>query len=141
VSPTLISEDLAQFVGGFVTDRIPPPIVARAKYLILDAVGIALASTTYEFSQRALMALADLAGAGDAAVIGTPLHLPMRDAALINGMLIHGLDFDDTHSGGVIHYSDLRKCSSSIVIRRLRRQEANANPPVKCSRPSASGIP
>jgi 2-methylcitrate dehydratase PrpD len=103
VSPTLISEHLAQFVGGFVTDRIPPPVVARAKYLILDAVGIALASTTHEFSRRAIMAVADLAGAGDAAVIGTPLRLPMRDAALINGMLIHGLDFDDTHSGGVIH--------------------------------------
>jgi 2-methylcitrate dehydratase PrpD len=32
-----------------------------------------------------------------------PLRLPPRDAALLNGILVHGLDFDDTHSGGVIH--------------------------------------
>ena len=32
-----------------------------------------------------------------------PARLPLRDAALINGILVHGLDFDDTHSGGVIH--------------------------------------
>jgi 2-methylcitrate dehydratase PrpD len=32
-----------------------------------------------------------------------PIRVPPRDAALLNGILIHGLDFDDTHSGGVIH--------------------------------------
>ena len=32
-----------------------------------------------------------------------PARLPLRDAALVNGILVHGLDFDDTHSGGVIH--------------------------------------
>lgn len=99
----LISEKLAQFIGGFEAHRIPSPVIARANYLVLDALGLALASTTYEFSRRAIAAIADIAGSGDAIVIGTPLRLPMRDAALINGMLIHGLDFDDTHSGGVIH--------------------------------------
>ena len=50
-----------------------------------------------------MTAIAGLAGAGDTAVIGMPARLPLRDAALINGILVHGLDFDDTHSGGVIH--------------------------------------
>jgi 2-methylcitrate dehydratase PrpD len=99
----LIAEDLARFVGGFSADRIPAAVVARAKHLILDAVGIALASTTYDFAHRAMTAIAGLAGTGDAAVIGMPARLPMRDAALLNGILIHGLDFDDTHTGGVIH--------------------------------------
>jgi len=103
LSPPLISEALARFVGGYDADRIPPPIASRAKHLLLDAIGIALASTTYEFSRRAMVGIGDLAGAGDTVVIGTPFRLPMRDAALINGILIHGLDFDDTHSGGVIH--------------------------------------
>lgn len=100
---SLISEDLAGFAGGFSPDRIPAAVMARAKHLILDAVGIALASTTYEFAHRAMTAIGGLAGSGDAAVIGMPARLPPRDAALINGILIHGLDFDDTHSGGVIH--------------------------------------
>jgi 2-methylcitrate dehydratase PrpD len=100
---SLISEDLAQFVGNFSIDDVPTAVTARAKYLILDAVGIALASTTYDFAHRAVTAILGLAGSGDTVIIGMPERLPVRDAALINGILIHGLDFDDTHSGGVIH--------------------------------------
>src|ERR1700674_611508 len=99
----LIAEDLARFVGGFSADSIPATVLARAKHLILDAVGIALASTTYDFAHRAMTAIAGLAGTGDAAVTGMPARLPMRDAALLNGIVLHGLDFDDTHTGGVIH--------------------------------------
>jgi len=99
----LISEELARFAGSFLTDGIPGAVTARAKHFILDAVGIALASTTYDFAHRAMTAISGLGGSGEAAVIGMPARLPARDAALINGILIHGLDFDDTHSGGVIH--------------------------------------
>jgi len=103
VATALIAEQLAQFAGAMSSERIPAAVTARAKHLILDAVGIALASTTCDFAHRAMTAIAGLAGSGDAAVIGMPARLPLRDAALINGILVHGLDFDDTHSGGVIH--------------------------------------
>jgi 2-methylcitrate dehydratase PrpD len=99
----LIAEALAGFVGAFPADQNPAAVDAGAKHLVLDAVGIALASTTYDFAHRALTAIAGLAGAGESAVIGMPAKLPMRDAALMNGILIHGLDFDDTHTGGLIH--------------------------------------
>ena len=102
-APGLISAELARFAGGFATDGIPGVVIARAKHFVLDAVGIALASTTYDFAHRALTAMSALGGSGGAAVIGMPARLPPRDAALINGILIHGLDFDDTHSGGIIH--------------------------------------
>ena len=42
-------------------------------------------------------------------MIGSDLRLPARDAALLNGILVHGLDFDDTHVGAVIH------CSTSAL--------------------------
>jgi 2-methylcitrate dehydratase PrpD len=103
VPSALVSEELARFVGAFATAAIPAAVTARAKHLILDAVGIALASTSYDFAHRAMTAIAGLAGAGDFPVIGMPARLPLRDAALVNGILVHGLDFDDTHSGGVIH--------------------------------------
>lgn len=103
MTASLVSEHLARFAGSFPGARIPPAVTARAKHLILDAVGIALASGTFDFAHRAVTAIGGLAGAGEAAVIGLPVRLPPRDAALINGILIHGLDFDDTHSGGVVH--------------------------------------
>ncbi|HJU16740.1 MAG TPA: MmgE/PrpD family protein [Stellaceae bacterium] len=99
----LVAEILARFTAGLNGETIPPPVAARAKHLMLDAAGIALASTGFDFAHRALTALAGLAGAGDTPVIGFPARLPLRDAALVNGILIHGLDYDDTHTEGVVH--------------------------------------
>jgi 2-methylcitrate dehydratase PrpD len=98
-----IAETLARFTAGLSFERIPPEVVDRAKHLMLDAVGIALASTGFDFAHRTLTAMRGLGGEGDSPVIGFPAHLPMRDAALVNGVLIHGLDYDDTHTGGVVH--------------------------------------
>ena len=100
-----ISEKLAVFAGGFDLARVPEEVVERAKLHILDCLGIGLASTTYEFGHRMANAMHGLGGAGDLPVIGLPLRLPLRDSVHLNGTLIHGLDFDDTHSGGVIHAS------------------------------------
>lgn len=99
----LISRSLAAFAHDLSYDAIPEIVRERAKHLILDATGIALASGGYDFAHKTLTAIAGLAGNGDVPVIGMPRRLPARDAALINGVLAHGLDFDDTHTGGVIH--------------------------------------
>ena len=99
---TLIAPQLAEFVTGLGHDDIPADVRTRAGYLILDAVGIALASTQYDFAHRALTALSGF-GAGDGHVIGFGTRLPLRDAVMMNGLLVHGLDYDDTHVAGVIH--------------------------------------
>jgi len=98
----MIADSLSRFAHGNTLDSIPPEVRERAKYLILDAVGIAYASSTYEFARTTMRALASL-GTGDGAVIGFPERLTLRDAVLMNGALIHGLDFDDTHLTGVVH--------------------------------------
>jgi 2-methylcitrate dehydratase PrpD len=99
----LISESLARFAHDLRAEAIPAQVRERAKHLILDATGIALASGRYDFAHKAATAISGLGGEGPVPVIGLPLRLPARDAALLNGILVHGLDFDDTHTGGVIH--------------------------------------
>ncbi|HEV2303638.1 MAG TPA: MmgE/PrpD family protein [Stellaceae bacterium] len=99
----LVAESLARFALDLMPERLPGAVRARARHLLLDAAGIALASTGFDFAHRALSALAGLAGAGEVPVIGLPARLPMRDAALLNGILVHGLDYDDTHITGVVH--------------------------------------
>jgi 2-methylcitrate dehydratase PrpD len=47
--------------------------------------------------------VARLAGPGPRGVIGSANRLPLRDAAVVNGALLHGLDYDDTHAAGIIH--------------------------------------
>ncbi|MBV1926493.1 MAG: MmgE/PrpD family protein [Rhodobacteraceae bacterium] len=98
----LIAPQLADFVTGLGADDIPANIRTRAIHLILDAVGIALASTQYDFAHRTLSALSGF-GSGDGQVIGFGARLPLRDAVMLNALLVHGLDYDDTHVAGVIH--------------------------------------
>jgi 2-methylcitrate dehydratase PrpD len=104
----LAERSLAHVVGDFAAglryDDLPGAVVEQAKYLIVDALGVALASTTFPFATSALSALQSL-GAGDQPVIGLPARLALRDAAMLNGVLIHGLDYDDTHLAGVVHVS------------------------------------
>ncbi len=97
-----IAEQLAAFAEDLTYGAVPESVRRRAKHLILDATGIALASTTYDFAHKTVNALTAF-GAGDSHVIGFPIRLPLRDAVLANGVLIHGLDFDDTHLLGAVH--------------------------------------
>ena len=97
-----LSEELSQFALRLGCDAVPAPVRERAKHLILDSIGIGLASTKYSFATVSLSGLEEL-GTGQSAVIGIGRRLSLRDAVLMNGILIHGLDFDDTHSRGVIH--------------------------------------
>ncbi len=99
-----IADTLAEFVAGLRPQDVPQAVLERARHLLLDAVGIAHASTHYEFAHRSLSAAQELSGrGGDTPVIGLAARLAPRDAMLMNGILIHGLDFDDTHAAGVIH--------------------------------------
>ncbi|MDR5655042.1 MmgE/PrpD family protein [Ruixingdingia sedimenti] len=44
-------------------------------------------------------------GRGPASVFGLPHGLPAATAALVNGGLIHSLEYDDTHTGSIVHGS------------------------------------
>ena len=65
---------------------LPAEVVAQGQHLILDALGIALASGRYPFAQQTFLAMQDLCpSTGPVPVFGLQAHLPARDAALING--------------------------------------------------------
>lgn len=94
---------LAAFAGGLHDDDVPDRVRERAAHLILDAAGIALAASTMDFAHRAHAAMAELSGGGPYPAIGFGTGLSLRDGLLLNGLLVHGLDYDDTHPRGVIH--------------------------------------
>lgn len=98
-----VARTLAKYVGKYDYDRIPEAVRERAKLLILDATGIALASSRYPFAHHTLSGISALAGAGNCSLIGLSQRLPVRDAILMNGALVHGLDYDDTHVEAIVH--------------------------------------
>ncbi len=100
-----ISEKIGNFAADLTFTDLPDHVVERSKLFILDCVGIAFASTRYEFSRTALSALTGFGGEGTEPVVGFRNTLSVRDAALMNGILMHGLDYDDTHVAAVCHAS------------------------------------
>lgn len=119
-APT-ISQRLATFADGFGYERIPDTVRESAKDFILDALGVALASTRYDFAHRILSGICGIADSGDCAVIGMPVRLPLRDAVLMNGALIHGLDYDDSHLRAVLHPTVTAFITALSLCERLDR--------------------
>jgi len=103
VRPTTLSAQFADFALGLTLDDVPASVVAGAKDHILDALGSALASSGMDFGQAIHLAGTRLGTGQDAHVLGFGTALPAASAALVNGTLIHGLDFDDTHIGAIYH--------------------------------------
>ena len=90
-------------------EDVAPHVLSYTKSCLADAIGIGFASHYYDFAERTVAGVRTLASPGTGVVIGLEDTLAPRDAALLNGTLIHGLDFDDTHLASVVH------CSASAL--------------------------
>lgn len=102
--PEPVSRKLARFALRLRLADVPVTVRDRAKLHILDGLGLGLASNAYDYAHRAVAGVAALGGGGGAcSVLGCLERFEVRDAALINGILIHGLDFDDTHLASIVH--------------------------------------
>jgi 2-methylcitrate dehydratase PrpD len=101
--PGAIARGLAHFAHELSHTAIPRRVRDRALHHMLDAAGIGFASSIQDFGRAAFDGLATVAGYGAVPVLGFGARWSPRDAATINGLLCHGLDFDDTHLRGVIH--------------------------------------
>lgn len=102
-SATGLAQALAACVHAHDPARLPAAVRERAALHALDAIGLALASHTQDYAGPALAGLRAVAGAGPCTVLGDAAPLAPRDAALANGLLMHGLDYDDTHLASIVH--------------------------------------
>lgn len=101
--PGTVSEQLAQFVSTLTLSSVPDPVVTVARMHLLDGLGIGLASTGMDFAESVHRAATRLGHGDEARAMGYGTALPAASAALVNGTLIHGLDFDDTHVEAIYH--------------------------------------
>lgn len=97
------AESLAHFAYTTQYKNLPADVIERARLHILDGVGLALASHTQEYAPVTLAGIEAMSGPGISTVIGTRTQYSARDAALANGLLVHGLDYDDTHPMSIVH--------------------------------------
>jgi 2-methylcitrate dehydratase len=101
-------QQLESWIGGFRTQRLPDEAIGRAKLLLLDTLGCALAAVPEETVSRTLKAVAEVEGSGQSRIIGTSLRSSAPNAVFANGVLIRALDLNDYIGSekGVGHPSD-----------------------------------
>jgi 2-methylcitrate dehydratase PrpD len=100
-----IAERLSEFIHGLSFESIPRTVVEKTKDHILDTLGICIASSRMEFGGAALNLIGSWGGKPESSLIGFPGRVPAQNAALANGVLAHGQDYDDTHTEAVVHPS------------------------------------
>lgn len=91
--------ELAERIIALRFDALPRDVVDAAAIGLLDTIGVTLAGALEpcaEITRRTLQ-VAGLS-AGECTVLGTDLRCGPLDAALMNGVAAHALDFDDCNN-------------------------------------------
>lgn len=86
---------------------LPDAVARAAKMHLLDSIGVGLAASREPAGQAYRHLSAELSHDGPSSVFGAPTGATAADAALINGGLIHSLEYDDTHTGSIAHGSSV----------------------------------
>lgn len=98
-----VAEEFSEWATGLT--HLPAPVQEAATRHLLDGLGCALAArrTPRAHEAPALLVARSLGGPPEALVPGDAEPLGAAAAAFATGALVHALDFDDTHAGGLVH--------------------------------------
>jgi 2-methylcitrate dehydratase PrpD len=83
--------------------RLPGAVIDAAKTNLFDILACAVAGISAKGVSDVVGIVADWGGKPEASVWCTGLRVPAHHAALVNGMMAHARDYDDTHDGAVLH--------------------------------------
>lgn len=104
-----VARELAEWALGLTLGDVPEAARQAAVRHVLDGLGCAVAAARRGAADSAVATARELGGGHpEATVIGQPPaaeRVTRAEAAFANGVLMHALDFDDTHAGGLVHAS------------------------------------
>ncbi len=96
---------LAEYVNRTSFSALPKDVVRKAKGIVLDTLGCGIAGYTlasHEF-HWILDLVKEMGGNPQSTVFLDGMKTSAPQAAMVNGALIHTVDFDDTHMGSISH--------------------------------------
>ena len=108
-----LARELVRAVRGFANVPLPDDAATAARLHFLDAIGVGLAAAGSPIGAPYRDFAKDLMG--NATVLGRASGATAADAALVNGGLIHSLEFDDTHTGSIAHGSAVLAAAALAV--------------------------
>ena len=96
---------------------LPSRVADAARLHFLDALGVGLAAAGSSAGKPYLRYAAQ-APSGPATAFGHAGGISGADAALVNGGLIHSLEYDDTHTASIVHGSSVLAAAAFAVAER-----------------------
>jgi 2-methylcitrate dehydratase PrpD len=99
------TEQLAQFALSPKLSALPSDLVKQAKGRILDTVGVTLAGSIEDCTRIAADVAYSRGSESGCTVLGFPFALRATEAAFVNGVGAHALEYDDITSTAVTHTS------------------------------------
>jgi 2-methylcitrate dehydratase PrpD len=94
----MLTQRLAEFVLETRTSDIPADVLDASRDALIDTLGVALVGSIDEVGEIALRYVNGLGARREATIWGTHAGTSMAEAAFVNGIFGHALDFDDVHA-------------------------------------------
>lgn len=100
-----INQKLSAYIKQSSYDDLPPQVVEKAKYLILDTLGVGLAGWQAPGCREVTQIIPTWSQRDPqgATIIAHNLKTGPGDAAFANSTMMHALDFDDTLDSSALH--------------------------------------
>lgn len=100
-----LSAAISEFVHSVRPSDLPQRVRDDVRWRVLDTIGVALVGSRMEYASMVAGVAADMGGTPEATTFGFGQRLPAPLAGYVNAALVHGPDFDDTHSAATMHPS------------------------------------
>src|SRR5436190_16686529 len=98
-----VTKKLAHYIVSAQSADLSAPVRKEAARTLLNWVGCAVGGSRHETVGVAVSAMAPFSGPAQAGILGRKERFDILNAALINGISSHVLDYDDTHSHNIVH--------------------------------------
>ena len=101
--PEPVTRIVARYAATAPVSQLPDAVRKEATRTLLNWVGCSVGGSRQDAPTRAVAALKPFSGPAQAGLFGRHERFDVLNAALINGISSHVLDFDDTHLKTIIH--------------------------------------
>jgi 2-methylcitrate dehydratase len=92
-----VSRQMVRWANGLDYARLPPEVVHEAKRALVDTIGCGIGGYECEARAIAQRVLLRIGGVEEATIFGNGARAPCLSAAVVNGIMVRYLDYNDVY--------------------------------------------
>lgn len=99
----MLIQQLSEYIAAASSRALPAEVATKGKHHILDTIAAMVSGSKLKPGRLAIKYGRSQRGKRESTVVGSNFMVPVATAALVNGMLAHADETDDTHWGSRTH--------------------------------------